>query len=212
MRFTLIVIILLLTSSACDREPTEAEPNTTAATATERAAVPASPAAPVSAAAPVANAAFTDAAIGGRSDTETVDVAASTDVRGAQSSQNRQRVAPSTLTLQLRDNRIVRVPDFTRRQPAWANASSGYQVAGSEDAAFHILFYPDGSYFNVSLLELPLRTSRSEAEAALRSVLRLSSVDLCQLSIQVGVPASVSASYAGRDLGLSFCRGAMRLP
>lgn len=107
----------------------------------------------------------------------------------------------------------IAVPDFTKtNQPPGADAASGYQVAGSDTSSFQILYYPGNSGFLVSLLSEPLGAARTAAEAALRATLKLSDAQLCSLTVDVRTSADVNSVYAGRNLGLSFCPGATKLP
>ncbi|MDR3548885.1 MAG: hypothetical protein P4M11_11595 [Candidatus Pacebacteria bacterium] len=119
----------------------------------------------------------------------------------------------STIPVTLKSGTKVVVPNFTKQnQPSTANATSGYQVAGTNTSDFQILYYPDQSYFIVSLFTEPLGATRLAAESALRTTLGLSNSQLCQLNIQVETTSDVSDVYSGHDLGLSFCSGAVQLP
>ncbi len=117
------------------------------------------------------------------------------------------------LILQAKDGSVIAVRDFTKQnQPSIAGPKTGYQVAGANTADFQILYFPDQSYFLVSLFVEPLGATRTKAEDALRQKLRLSDAQLCTLNIDVGTDAATNADYAGRNLGLSFCSNAVRLP
>jgi hypothetical protein len=119
----------------------------------------------------------------------------------------------STLVVTLKNGSNVTVPDFTKQnQPSTANAESGYQVAGSNTGDYQILYFPQNSGFLVSLFVEPLGSTRLEAEAALRKQLGLTDTQLCALTIEVRTTVDVNQTYAGRDLGLSFCPGAVPLP
>lgn len=119
----------------------------------------------------------------------------------------------NVLELQLRDGSQIAIPDFTKEnQPPTANAESGYQVAGSNTSDFQILFYPQNSGILISLLAEPLGAVRLAAEDALRAKLGLSDSQLCRLTVDVMTPGDVNFTYAGRNLGLSFCPGAVTLP
>ena len=119
----------------------------------------------------------------------------------------------ASLPIVLRDGSTISIPDFTKdTQPEWASADAGYQVVGNEDAPYQVIYFPDGSGFLVSLLQEPLGQSRLDAETALRQKLRLTNDELCKLSSEVGTTISVNETYAGRELGLSFCPGSVKLP
>lgn len=119
----------------------------------------------------------------------------------------------ATVPLTLADGTVVAIPDFSKtEQPPAASATNGYQVAGSADAEFQILYFPLDAGFILTLQAEPLGETRRAAEAALRQELGLPDAQVCQLTIDVGVPHSVSTVYSGRNLGLSFCPGAVPLP
>lgn len=118
-----------------------------------------------------------------------------------------------TLTVALRDGTPISVPNFTLEdQPEGASAENGYEVAGSGDSAYHILYMPEDSYFLISLYEEPLGEVRRRAEAELRSTLRLSDAALCSLNAEVLTTIDVNEQYSGQNLGLSFCAGSVVLP
>lgn len=123
-----------------------------------------------------------------------------------------------TLSLTLDDGSTVVVPDFTSiEQPEWASEAAGYQVAGNADADFLITYIAPDTFgsqaqFIISLSSEPLGEVRKKAETALKARLQVSESELCKLDVQVWTSADVSLAYAGGDLGLSFCPGAVTLP
>jgi hypothetical protein len=126
-----------------------------------------------------------------------------------------QDVTPGvqTLPITLKGGGVAHVPDFTKdNQPAIAGPDTGYQVAGNAEATYHILYFPEDSYFLVSLFAEPLRLTREDAEEELRTKLKLTEPQLCALNIQVFTDFETSEFYAGKELGLSFCQGATYLP
>ncbi len=122
------------------------------------------------------------------------------------------------IALKLSDGTEVSVPDFTKsNQPEWAGESAGYQVAGDADANFLITYIPADQFgaqaqFLVSLAAEPLGEVRRQAEQALIDRLGVSKEELCKLDAPVWVDDSVNATYAGRDLKLPSCPGAVILP
>ncbi len=66
--------------------------------------------------------------------------------------------------------------------------------------------------FNVTLRIEPLGATRRAAETTLQKQLGLSDTDMCRLTYTVGVPHFVSAEFAGKELGFSFCPGSVELP
>jgi hypothetical protein len=67
-------------------------------------------------------------------------------------------------------------------------------------------------YFNITLLQEPIGTTREEAQQYLMAHLDVSQDQMCQLNYMVSVPNSVNSRYAGESLGFSFCPGATVLP
>ena len=118
-----------------------------------------------------------------------------------------------SLSVTLADGSVTSVPDFTKEnQPAWASATNGYQVGGSDEGAYHIVYFPDDSGFLISLLTEPLGANRLNAEDEIRAKLQLPEAELCKLNVRVATSIHVNETYAGQNLGLSFCPGAVRLP
>lgn len=116
-------------------------------------------------------------------------------------------------TLELVDGTHVTIPDFSKtEQPEGASEENGYQVSGDAESSFQILYFPRDSGFIVALNAEPLGETRLAAERALREALRLSDNELCKMRADVGTDYSVSRTYAGKNLGLSFCPGAVVLP
>ena len=68
------------------------------------------------------------------------------------------------------------------------------------------------SYFNIEILQEPIGATRLAAEAYLAQHLGISQGSLCQLNYMVSVPYWVNQTYAGKNLGFSFCPGATVLP
>jgi hypothetical protein len=121
--------------------------------------------------------------------------------------------ASSTLRIALVDGTETTVPDFTKEsQPSWASVEAGYQVGGSDESAYQILYFPENSGFLISLLKEPLGENRRHAERELKAKLGLSEAELCKLQAQVATSIDVNETYAGQELGLSFCVGAIELP
>ncbi len=126
--------------------------------------------------------------------------------------------AGERIALTLEDGSTVSVSNFTASgQPEWASESNGYQVVGDDEGLYLVTYLPADEFgaqaqFLVSILAEPLSEVRTQAENALRNRLDVSNEELCALDIQVWTDSDVNASYAGRDLGLSFCPGATALP
>ena len=132
------------------------------------------------------------------------------------SSSESQTVASTSsplLPVTLKDGSTAVVPNFiTKNQPPTANALVGYQVDNTAPDSYQTIYFTSGSYFLITLNSEPLGEHRTEAENALRSELGLSDAQLCNLNIGVFTPGFASEQYAGENLGLSFCPGAVPLP
>jgi len=115
--------------------------------------------------------------------------------------------------LTLSNGEQITIPDITKQeQPAWAGPESGYQAGGSDEDAYHIVYFSEDTSFLISLLAEPLGANRLDAEDELRAKLGLTNDQLCQLPVEVATSIYVNESYAGQNLGLSFCPGAVVLP
>jgi len=118
-----------------------------------------------------------------------------------------------TVTLRLANGSSVQVPQFlSEEQSETASEENGLDVSFGESELYQILYFPEESYFLVSILDEPLKDARFAAEAELRAKLKLQDPALCALTLDVFVASDVSEIYSGRDLGLSFCSGAVQLP
>lgn len=120
---------------------------------------------------------------------------------------------PPQQILYLEDGSQVVVPDFIpANQPEWANAEYGYRVTQDEEERYSLIFYPNESGFLISLATEPLGEMRRIAETDLMQRLQLSKAQMCNLNVQVFTSISVNETYAGQNLGISFCPEAVQLP
>lgn len=76
---------------------------------------------------------------------------------------------------------------------------------------YAVTFIDATSYFNIALLAEPIDEARTEAEAYLQKQLGITPGQMCQLKYMVSVPVRVNQTYAGQNLGFSFCPGATPL-
>lgn len=77
----------------------------------------------------------------------------------------------------------------------------------------YVINYNDKTQsFTISLLQKPLGATRQAVEQSLLHSLNLTQDQLCQLNYTVATPTYVDGTYAGIDLGFSFCPGATQLP
>lgn len=84
--------------------------------------------------------------------------------------------------------------------------------AAAELPGANIIFNTAYGSFTVALLEEPLSDARHRAEQFLLNTLGTDQTGLCALNIYVGTDSYVNDSFAGTNLGLSFCPGAVVLP
>lgn len=133
----------------------------------------------------------------------------------------------STMTIATHGGSAV-VEDFTRNGETWADTvnpgsyilagSAGYCLAngicpsGATTTDFKITYDSATSFFNIVLLKEPLGATRQAAEQFLESRLGLPQQNMCLLNYFVGAPYYVNQTYAGTNLGFSFCPGATVLP
>jgi hypothetical protein len=94
--------------------------------------------------------------------------------------------------------------------------SGAYIIAGGDgttiDTKYQIGYYaPDQSY-TISLLTLPLKATRIEAEQNFLQTTKLSKEEACKERVMVATPFEISTEYSGKDLGMSFCPGSVTLP
>lgn len=75
-----------------------------------------------------------------------------------------------------------------------------------------ITYTQSTSYFNITLLQEPIGTTRLAAEEELQRELGIDQKAMCNLNYTVAVPWSVNQVYSGMDLGFSFCSDGVRLP
>ena len=155
-------------------------------------------------------------------------VASSTSVGGGPSSMSGSMASGQpTMTIPTHGGSAV-VEDFIHNGETWSDVvnpgsyilagSTGYCLAngvcpsGATTTDFKITYESGTSFFNIVLLKEPLGAMRQEAERFLKSRLGLSEQNMCLLNYFVGTPYNVNPTYAGTNLGFSFCPGATVLP
>lgn len=113
----------------------------------------------------------------------------------------------------------VVVHDFTKdpQTKADPNNAGQYYLTGDTDVVagvtpYSIFFVEANQSFNITLLKEPIKDIRIQAETELMQRLNITEAQACSLNYYVSVPAQVSEFYAGKNLGLSFCPGAVVLP
>ena len=92
-----------------------------------------------------------------------------------------------------------------------ANQYNVTDINQALSADFNVVFNAHNGSFAVALLKEPIAKSRTEAEQYLLNTLQISQQQLCSLTTYVGVAYNVNQFYSGKNLGFSFCPGAVQL-
>ncbi|MEA2701513.1 MAG: hypothetical protein QOE22_222 [Candidatus Parcubacteria bacterium] len=91
----------------------------------------------------------------------------------------------------------------------------GYQPEYNPDSPgppYLITYTKETGYFNIVLLSEPIGETRRAAEQFLKARLGLSEDEMCSINYSLGAPVWVNSTFAGVELGFSFCPGAVPLP
>lgn len=125
------------------------------------------------------------------------------------------------MDLAIGDGATLRVDNFLASPDTYVDpANEGYYSLGysvGEPGAvspqpFLVMYIAPTQFFIIELLQEPLGEVRSLAEQYTARRLGISPSDLCRLNYTIGTSARVNTTYAGRNLGFSFCPGATVLP
>ena len=81
----------------------------------------------------------------------------------------------------------------------------------TETELFTLTYYEAYQYFQISLEAEPLAEVRREAETTFLQQLNISQEDACTLDVSVRTRVEINQFFAGQELGLSFCPGALAL-
>jgi hypothetical protein len=121
------------------------------------------------------------------------------------------------ITLALQDGGEVEVTNFTQDPATKEDPQNpdfyliGQGAAATRDPSFDITYIAATDFFNISLMQTPLKDARRRAEAYLMTTLGLDEDDMCSLRYSVATPAFVDEAHSGTDLRFSFCPDAMPL-
>lgn len=121
------------------------------------------------------------------------------------------------ITLRLQNGTTIEVSNFTKDADTKADPQNpGFYLVGqgtgaTRDASFAITYIADTDFFNVSLMQTPIKDARRRAEVYLMSTLGLKEDEMCALRYSVAAPAFVDEAYSGTDLRFSFCADAVPL-
>jgi len=130
-----------------------------------------------------------------------------------------------TISIATSNGSTIAVNDFSQDPDLSADQSNpGYYYLGyhygdtstdpkASDSPPYVIEYINATqYFNIALMQEPIKTTREQVEQYLMQHLGISQSQMCQLKYTVSVPASVNQTYAGISLGFSFCSGSVQLP
>lgn len=122
-----------------------------------------------------------------------------------------------TMPISLADGSSIQVADFTKdpETQTTPNIPGHYFISGGIGTAnipYSIFYVTSDQSFTISLLQEPIGQMRQEAEQELMQKLDIDEATMCQLRYTVLVSNDVNATYAGHNLGFSFCPGAVVLP
>ena len=125
-------------------------------------------------------------------------------------------IAVQSRTIQTVSSGPITTNDFlaqpeTKEDPA----NKGYYFLGNQPEVsnpYTIEYIAATDYFNISLLQEPIRQSRIDAENYMLEHLGLTKEKLCTLNYMLSVPDAVNSIYSDENLGFSFCPGAVVLP
>ena len=102
------------------------------------------------------------------------------------------------------------VPDQNDKNTSYL---AGENVQGVIAGTPYVIEFVDSDQsFTVALMREPLSATRRQAESDLMQKLGITTQEMCGLRYVVLVSFDVNEGYAGRNLGFSFCPGAVRLP
>jgi hypothetical protein len=123
-----------------------------------------------------------------------------------------------TITVPAEHGGTITIRDFKSDPSVITNPNipGQYILAGGSDpsgtGASYSTFYVDlDQSFNITILQEPIGDVRKQAEQDLMSRLGINQDQACALRYWVGVPNFVNSIYSGKNLGFSFCPGAVAL-
>ena len=129
------------------------------------------------------------------------------------------RDSGALLVLTSKTGQIITVPDFTYTHPSLEVEQSGitYVYVTQDDDLkeadpYYSIVYGSNSSILIFLLAEPLTTARARAEEKLKEFIPIPEDVLCSLKVSVKTTDTINPMYAGKELGLSFCPGAVALP
>jgi hypothetical protein len=87
-----------------------------------------------------------------------------------------------------------------------------YYLTSFSSTEFAISYDASTQFFTIALQQEPIGHARLDAQQYLQQALGISQNQLCYLNYYLGTDDHTSDTYAGKNLGFSFCPGATALP
>lgn len=115
-------------------------------------------------------------------------------------------------------NNGTTVPDTENPGNYYLAGSVGYCLSdgtcpsGAPASDFKVVYFSKEQAFAIGLTKEPIGQARQDAEQFMLSTLGISKADLCNLNYYIGTDNEVNPTYAGKNLGFSFCPGSVPLP
>ncbi len=137
-----------------------------------------------------------------------------------------QPVLGNTYSLATASGGTIQTKDFKNDPEAGQYPASGYyylgihapvdgastaNVTAIENPPYTILYIDSTQYFNITILQEPLGEVRQDAEKYLMEHLGVTQIQMCSLKYIISVPNSVNQIYSSKNIGFSFCSGAVQL-
>lgn len=88
---------------------------------------------------------------------------------------------------------------------------SGGDMPTETGAPYSIIYFEKDQQFNITLFKEPIAETRIAAEQELMRRAGLSEDTMCRMKYWLAVPYSYNEFYGGRNLGFSFCPGAVAI-
>lgn len=90
--------------------------------------------------------------------------------------------------------------------------ADGTCPSGALSDDYSIVYQSADQSFIIALLTEPLYQARQSAEQYLATTLGISEAEMCTLKYYISTDSYINATYAGKNLLFSFCKGATPLP
>jgi hypothetical protein len=111
-------------------------------------------------------------------------------------------------------NSSTRVTDITKLPEVVDIGDGMYSLNGTRSnpsANFSLLFSEADNSYSIAILAEPVAGNRMEASKYFLELLQIDETTACGLKVYLGTVASVNQTLSGKNLGLSFCPGAVQL-